>query len=141
MADYFTQFSCVLDLGMEDNAARALALYDQLAAELEESDDTQIGFLASITPEGGGAQLWICADESGDPDHVARFVCRCAEAFQLTGRWGFQWAHSCSKPRLDGFGGGALLIDLAAGETVASLDTGDWLDHESTSPAADQEPA
>lgn len=141
MADYFTQFSCVLDLGTQDNAARALALYDQLAAELEESDDAHIGFLVSITPEPGGAQLWICSDESGDPDHVARFVCRCAEAFQLKGRWGFQWAHSCSKPRLDGFGGGALLIDLTSGETIASLDTGDRLDRQSSAPTPDQDSA
>ena len=27
MADYFTHFSCVLDVGTPDNAARALDLY------------------------------------------------------------------------------------------------------------------
>jgi hypothetical protein len=33
----------------------------------------------------------------------------------------------CSQPRLDGFGGGAHVLDLATGETVAWTSTNDWL--------------
>jgi hypothetical protein len=32
MADYFTHFSCLLDVGTPDNAAHALDLYNQLRA-------------------------------------------------------------------------------------------------------------
>ncbi|WP_448658475.1 hypothetical protein ACPVPU_13490 [Sphingomonas sp. CJ99] len=32
MADYFTHFSCLLDVGTPENAARALDLYNRLAA-------------------------------------------------------------------------------------------------------------
>lgn len=31
MAEYFTQFSCVLDVGSPENAARALDLYNTLS--------------------------------------------------------------------------------------------------------------
>ena len=51
----------------------------------------------------------------------------CAEGFDLTGRWGFVWALTCSKPRLDGFGGGAQLIDLDARKSLAWLDCDHWL--------------
>ena len=72
--------------------------------------------------------LWIRdADGQGDPEHVIAFVLACGKAFDLTGRWGFAWALTCSKPRLDGFGGGAQLIDLGARRSLAWLDCSDWL--------------
>ena len=52
---------------------------------------------------------------------------RCAAAFGLTGRWGFQYANTCSRPRVDAFGGGAHVLDLATGETVAWTYTSGWL--------------
>lgn len=63
----------------------------------------------------------------GEPEHVIDFVLRCAEAFDLSGRWGFTWALTCSKPRLDGFGGGAQLIDLGERRSIAWLDCEHWL--------------
>ena len=36
MADYFTHFSCLLDVGTPDNAAHALDLYNQLSEEEQE---------------------------------------------------------------------------------------------------------
>src|SRR3546814_10995739 len=59
--------------------------------------------------------------------HVIGFVLRCAEAFDLQGMWGFGWALTCSKPRLDGFGGGAHIIDLGARRTLVWIDCGHWL--------------
>lgn len=40
---------------------------------------------------------------------------------------GMQYANSCSKPRIDGFGGGAHVLDLATGETVDWIYTDGWL--------------
>ena len=73
--------------------------------------------------------LWISdGDGQGDPEHVIAFVLACAAAFDLSGRWGFSpWALTSSKPRLDGFGGGAQLIDLGARKSLAWLDCGHWL--------------
>lgn len=127
MADYFTHFSCLLDVRTPRNAARALELYNQLSAEGTSEDPPSDGFLLSIEPSHGGSQLWIRDDVTGDPERVIHFVLRCAEAFDLTGRWGFQWANTCSRPRLDAFGGGAHVLDLGTRKRVAWIDTAGWL--------------
>lgn len=66
-------------------------------------------------------------DGNGDPEHLIQFVKRCAAAFGLTGHWGMQYANTCSRPRIDGFGGGAHVLDLATGETVDWIYTDGWL--------------
>ena len=99
MADFFTHFSCVLDVGTPDNAARALKLYQAFMEDAAHEEVPPDGFLLSIEPEHGATRLWIRDDVTGDPQQVILFVRRCAEAFGLTGRWGFQWANSCSRPR------------------------------------------
>ncbi len=70
MADYFTHFSCLLDVGTPDNAARALDLYNALSEQNAAEDPPSDGFLLSIQPEHGGTQLWIRDDVTGDPEHV-----------------------------------------------------------------------
>ena len=127
MADYFTHFSCLLDVGTPENAARALDLYNRLSEDGASEEPPSEGFLLSIQPEHGGSQLWMRDDVTGDPERLIHFVNRCAAEFGLKGRWGFQYANTCSKPRLDGFGGGAHVLDLASGETVDWIHTDGWL--------------
>ena len=92
MANYFTHFSCLLDVGSPENAARALDLYNALARENAGEDPPSDAFMLSIQPEHGGTQLWMRDDGTGDPEHVIQFVKRCAAAFGLTGLWGMQYA-------------------------------------------------
>lgn len=127
MADFRTHFSCLLDVGTPDKAARALELYLAFAEEVEREEIGDVGFALSIQPEHGGTKLWIRDDVTGDPEQVLTFVKRCAEACGLTGRWGFEWANTCSRPRINAFGGGAHVLDLAEGSTVAWTDTNGWL--------------
>jgi len=128
MADYFTHFSCLLDVGTPENAARALDLYNRLSEDGASEEPPSEGFLLSIQPEHGGSQLWMRDNVTGDPERLIHFVKHCAAEFGLKGRWGFQYANTCSKPRLDGFGGGAHVLDLATGETVDWIYTDGWLD-------------
>ncbi|MCJ1901484.1 hypothetical protein MR829_14015 [Paracoccus versutus] len=128
MADYFTHFSCILDVGSPENAAGALELYNVLASEDEMADLPSDGFLLSIKPDHDSGQLWIRDDVSGDPEQVIRFVKRCAAEFGLTGLWGFQYATTCSQARVNAFGGGAHALDLATGETVDWIFSGSWLE-------------
>jgi len=58
---------------------------------------------------------------------VIAFVLLCAEEFDLKGLWGFEYANTCSKPRLDAFGGGAHVIDLGARKSVGWTSTNEWL--------------
>ncbi|MDU6137919.1 hypothetical protein [Bradyrhizobium sp.] len=117
----------MLDVGTPETAARALDLYNQLSEDGASEEPPSDGFLLSIQPEHGGSKLWMRDDVTGDPERLIQFVIRCAAEFHLTGRWGFQYANTCSRPRLDGFGGGAHVLDLATGETVAWIYTNGWL--------------
>ena len=77
MADYFTHFLCLLDVGTPDNAARALDLYNALSLEGAEEDPPSDSFLLSIQPEHGGTQLWMRDEATGDPS-VSSTSCWCA---------------------------------------------------------------
>jgi hypothetical protein len=117
MADFYTHFSCLLDVGSPDNAARALDLYQAFMENAARDEVPSEGFLLSVQPELSATKLWLHDDATGDPQQAIDFVLRCAEAFALTGRWGFQWANTCSRPR----------IDLEKRTTVAWTDTNGWL--------------
>jgi hypothetical protein len=125
MADYFTHFSCLLDVKTPENAARALALHGS-APEDDDGARLSDGFDLSIQSDAA-SQLWIRDDGSGDPERVIEFVLLCAEQFDLTGLWGFEYANTCSRPRLDAFGGGAHILDLGARKTIGWVSTSEWL--------------
>ena len=127
MADYFTHFSCVLDVGTPDNAARALDLYPACMEQAARAGALAGGFLVSVHPDPGGTKLWMHDRISGDPLQVIIFVQRCAEVFGLTGQWGFQWANTCSQPQINAFSGGAHVLDLATRKPVAWIHTNGWL--------------
>jgi hypothetical protein len=128
VADYFTHFSCLIDVGTADKASRALALFQQLRTEDQEADEPQVsGFDLSRQDAPDGSILWIHDDESGDVEAVIGFVLRLAEDLDLTGIWGFEYSNSCSRPRVDAFGGGAHVIDLGARKTIGWTSTNEWL--------------
>ena len=127
MADYFTHFSCMLDVNTPQNAARALELYEEHSGEGAADEPLSDAFLLSIDPDHGGTQLWMRDDVSGDPELLICFVKLCAREFGLTGLWGFQYSLTCSRPRVNAFGGGGHVLELATGETLDLVDTESWL--------------
>lgn len=127
MADYFTRFSCIFDVEFAENAASADEIRGELAAELDRHEGVALGFTMQVANEHGPGAVWPRSDEYGEPEHLIRFVLRCAEVFNLTGRWGFTLSLSCSKPRLDAFGGGAHALDLGKRQTLEDIDCSAWL--------------
>jgi hypothetical protein len=128
MADYFTHFSCLLDVGTPDKAARALDLFQSLHAADQDAHDPEVaGFDLARQDAPEGSALWIYDDDHGDVEAVICFVLRLAEELDLTGLWGFQYALTCSRPRLDAFGGGAHVIDLGARRSIGWTSTHEWL--------------
>lgn len=128
MADYFTHFSCLLDVGTPDKAARALALFQSLREADQDADDREVtcfDLVRQDAPEG--STLWIYDDDHGDVEAVIRFVLRLAKEIDLTGLWGFQYALTCSRLRLDAFGGGAHVIDLGARKSIGRTSSQEWL--------------
>ena len=88
MADYYTQFSCMLDVQTEENALKTLALWQSI-----EDTDEDIFCGADVEiDESNKSQLWICSDQegwSGDPNSVAAFIKLISAKMKLTGNWGF----------------------------------------------------
>ncbi len=128
MADFFTHFSCLIDVGTPERAATAMAILQRCLEEDEEADEPQYrGFELSPQDEGQSGQLWIRDDDGGDPDGVVLFVLRLAQDLDLRGLWGFDFAHTASRPILGSFGGGATVIDLGARKVIGFVGTQTWL--------------
>ena len=127
MADYFTSFSCRLDLRSTKNVAQAISIYEEQRTAVDRDEGPAIGFEIKVDPKTSSALLISDGDGSGEPEHVIAFVLRCAETFGLEGRWGFVWGLWCSSSRLDGFGGGAQVLDLGARKSLAWTDCDHWL--------------
>ena len=127
MTDFVTRYSCLLDVGTSANVARAFDIYAALMAENGREDPPAEPFHLSVTPEHGASRLWLRDPGTADPQLAITFVTRCAEAFGLTGRWGFQWANIASDPVVNGFYGGAHVLDLSTGATLEWMSTGCWL--------------
>ncbi len=127
MAEYLTQFSCLLDVLTPENARAALALYTSGSEVSSDQPDYTEGFTLRISEDLGGHWLWMTDGGMGDVEALIAFVKYCATSFGLSGLWGFQYANTCSRPRPDGFGGGAHVLDLSTGGTIDWTHSGDWL--------------
>ena len=129
MANYWTEFSCLLPIGSAADVKSALAVYEGFAAEKASTDDV-LGFEAEEQPRAAeGVEpsgVWIHSQD-GNPEDVLDYVFRCAAALGLSGIWGFRWAMCCSKARLDGSGGGAQVVDLGTRKTIDWIDLDEWL--------------
>ena len=114
MANNYTLFSSMLNIETPDEREWA-------ARELDnryEAGDADFNF------EFDAKGLWIYSEESGDIEHVALFVQDFLDEFHPDRCWWFSWANTCSKPRIDEFGGGACFvtaneIDWINGQTWA----------------------
>lgn len=83
------------------------------------------GYIISLTCEReNDTTIWITQDETFDVDNAAQLIRQTLEHFDLDDIVGFEWSHICSKPRLDAYGGGAIIITK---DGVEFMNTGTWL--------------
>lgn len=137
MANYYTHYSFLVPFELPDQSETATKLLVQrLTGELEiliedaiEHDGNDL-FDPDSNPgemrvRAEGTEVWIY-DDSGDGS---------VESAVIAVEWllgkpgapksvGFEWANTCSKPRPDGFGGGAVLVTL---DSTRWMTTGGWL--------------
>jgi len=86
MADYFTHFSCLLDMGTSENALAARRLFTKQRLEDGERDEPLCsGFELTLQEGDADRILWIHDDVSGDVEQVIGFVLRLAQEFDLKG--------------------------------------------------------
>ena len=123
MADYFTYFSVIISL--PDEAAQDYAI--NLATQATEHRFTEEApkdfppalagviedwaFETEAESSAGGYGVWLHSQEGGI-DAVCAFIPHLLEKYDPTGRATFEWSNDCSKPRVDAYGGGAVVISV-----------------------------
>ena len=105
MADYYTQFSFMLETTKEQR--EFLVKYFEDRVEEDEEDDDAYAALDCLTAEDDG--LWIHNDERL-PGALLEGIQTLLAQFPNLKPVAFEAAETCSKPRLDSFGGLAVRI-------------------------------
>lgn len=67
-----------------------------------------------------GHRLWFYAEESFDPDAVGAFLHRFMKKHDREGHLFVEWADTCSKMRINAFGGGAVVATKTGWETATT---------------------
>jgi hypothetical protein len=134
MADYFTNFSFIINLPNREAQDYALNLAIEggsgfQGAELPEDFPTELEnvtedwcFETDPDPSEGKPALWLHSSNGGI-DAVCAFIQHLLQKFDPQGRVTFEWSNDCSKPRTDAFGGGAALITA---KKIESMTTCEW---------------
>ena len=130
MANYNTMFSFAIpDLTDAETAwcRRAATWLDaderEQMPELTAVPNDPDGY-PSVRAEVDGDGFWIHADESGSPDEASRLVQAFLTTFRPDDVVSFEWSDTCSRPILDAFGGGAMIVTAT---DVEAMHTSGWL--------------
>ena len=138
MADYFTNFSLVLNLANEAEQAYALDLAHKasLAQQGDELPDDFPKALVNLIEDwhfetdadnsGTTHGVWLHST-SGGVDAVCAFIQHLLQKFDPQGKLSFEWSHDCSKPRVDAYGGGAAFITA---KEIKTISTAAWLNEQ-----------
>lgn len=90
-------------------------------------DDLSTGFQYVFEKKNGQRSIIIYSDESADLELIAYFAKKFYDKFRFPGEnWTLQWADTCSKPRVDEFGGGCFVVESGRDVVwLGSWDTGE----------------
>jgi hypothetical protein len=142
MADYYTNFSFIIQLPNPEARKAALELADNVNNYDGEVPHTLPAPLIEVIEDwrfeveaAGECGLWLHSGDGG-LDAVCVFIQHLLQAFDPEGHLGFEWSHDCSKPRTDAYGGGAAFITATS---IKTKNTHDWL-MEQTARAATTQP-
>lgn len=124
MANNYCQFSGILEIPKETKE-QAVAIIrkagmdhlisEKLAEEDEESleydDERGVSFEgAEVFVDGERNEVWFHSEEAGSIDAVEAVARALIDYFRIDDPFVLSWAFTCSKPRVDEFGGGAFCI-------------------------------
>ena len=138
MADYFTNFSLILNLASEAEQAYALDLAHK-ASQAQLGNDLPDDFPKALVDTIEDWQFETDADTSGNThglwlhsmnggvDAVCGFIQHLLQKFDPKSHVTFEWSHDCSKPRVDAYGGGAAFITA---KEIKTMSTAAWLNEQ-----------
>jgi hypothetical protein len=105
MADNYCQSSTFVDVPRE-KIQQAEEIVAKFCREAEE--DEGLYLLVEVeNPAQGPVGVWIYHDEYFDPNQAEALISTLLEELDLPEPVVCAWSYTCSKPRIDEFGGGA----------------------------------
>lgn len=130
MADYYTELSFVIKFDSEEQSQKAKQLFDAFEEgkypdRLDDPDWPDTGCQARVMDHAKD-ELWISHDESANLDNLVSFLELLLDEFEIDEPVGVEWSSTCTKPRLDAYGGGAFVVKRGAEPQF--MNTAMWLD-------------
>lgn len=110
MANYYTNFSFIMNISESEKhwIERFLILSEKLVKE-ENYEPINVEF-RDLRPTDYEAWFYSYGDEYSSVNALSDFMKRFLVKFERDDVIVIEWANDCSKPRVDGFGGGAVVI-------------------------------
>ena len=106
MANNYLEYSAFLEIPPA-KIEQAQAIVAREIAKLEADDEWgYCGTRADVKGKG----VWFHAEESGNTDHVEAIARALVEELEIDDPFCCSWAYTCSSPRIDEFGGGAMVV-------------------------------
>jgi len=141
MADYFTLASLVGATELTEDEITWIEDEIEIEATLDELTDDErkkwaeergfddpdegFGFLLSIEKHSDGTKfMWLTHDENFNTANACGFLQHWIRSVRPTNSVSFEYSHTCSKARLDAFGGGAAYITK---DEIRYLSTHEWM--------------
>lgn len=115
MANNYSESSSFMKLDPKQ-VARAQDVLDKTEAEIlaEDDDYESLGLNYTLASDG----IWFCGDgEYINTDHLELLSKALVEELDVRDPFLASWSYTCSKPRVDEFGGGAMAV-IKGHETV-----------------------
>jgi len=111
MADNYKGSSSFLDVPL-DKIDLVQGIIDKASKKLEAEDGfVHIDYNIEKNTEGRTG-VWFYSERYANPEHVEHLAKAIIETLKLTKPFYCSWAYTCSKPRIDEFGGGAFCVRL-----------------------------
>ena len=106
MADNYQQYSFMIDKLTPTEVTWLETKFN----ESNKDPDAEYTGEMQIEKRTNGADLWLHEEEGADLECLAEFLQAFLKENRPDSHIDFEWANTCSKPRLNEFGGGALFI-------------------------------
>ncbi len=113
MSNNYTQFSTLIACENEEQQKSLLA------AIRDEGGDDEV--ICGANPDSNKTHnVWVWSDDEANIEALVRIVCDFQLTFDIQEPWSMEYAVTASKPRLDEFGGGAVVCHRGEAQWMSS---------------------
>ena len=120
MADYYAHFSFEIPKLRKSEVEWLKAEIERRSKTLDENDFPLFDAEYRLEDQA----LWLHDSEGCNLDNLALFIQEFIKQFRPKAIFGFEWSNDCSKPRLDAYGGGAVVI---TNKSIRWVNTSTWV--------------